>query len=134
MNQRLTSLERAIKSLGEVLNAGLTDAIYRDSAIKRFEYAFELSWKAMAHDLREQGLGDEISGVTRKDLFRIAAREGLIRDPEIWFSFLQMRNLTVHTYDEETAIKVAEGLPLFADEAGYLLDGLAKRSDPTDAP
>ena len=38
-----------------------------------------------------------------KETFRIAALEGFISDPEIWFDFLRKRNLTVHTYQESEA-------------------------------
>ncbi len=40
---------------------------------------------------------------TKKDLFRIATREGLIDSPQAWFQYNEARNLTSHTYDERNA-------------------------------
>ena len=48
-----------------------------------------------------------------REAFRLAAREGLITDPECWFDYLGQRNLTSHTYDEEVAEKIFAVLPDF---------------------
>lgn len=39
-----------------------------------------------------------------------------------------MRGKTSHTYDEEVAIEVVEGIPAFLDEARYLLKQLQERN------
>lgn len=36
-----------------------------------------------------------------KEVFRMAALEGFISDPELRFDFLKKRNLTVHIYNEK---------------------------------
>lgn len=73
----------------------------RDKAgvIHAFEYTFELCWKTMKRILEEEGR----SADSPKSVFRIAATNNLIDDPEIWFEFLKKRNITSHTYDEDDA-------------------------------
>jgi nucleotidyltransferase substrate binding protein (TIGR01987 family) len=41
-----------------------------------------------------------------KAVFREAAKHGIIDNPSDWFSFLDARNLTAHTYVEAVADKV----------------------------
>jgi nucleotidyltransferase substrate binding protein (TIGR01987 family) len=89
-------------------------------AIQAFEYCFELSWKIMKRLLEVRG---KIAN-SPKETFRIAALEGFIDDPELWFNFLEMRNLTVHTYQEEKADKVIQILPQFAEAIRYFLKSI----------
>jgi len=53
-----------------------------------------------AHDEAFMSAQDDLPR-TRKELFRVAARDGLVRDPLIWFGFGDARNLTTHTYKEK---------------------------------
>lgn len=59
-------------------------------AIQSFEYCFELVWKAMKRLLNERGKVVN----SPKEAFRMAALEGFIGDPELWFEFLKKRNIT----------------------------------------
>ena len=79
-------------------------------AIQAFEYCFELSWKIMKRLLQVRG---RIAN-SPKETFRMAALENFIDDPELWYDFLEMRNLTVHTYQEAQADKVIQILPEFS--------------------
>jgi hypothetical protein len=54
----------------------------------------------------------------------MAALEGFITDPEIWFEFLKKRNLTVHTYKEEEALEVVSILPSFSQELHKFLKNI----------
>ncbi|MBF0419289.1 MAG: nucleotidyltransferase substrate binding protein [Magnetococcales bacterium] len=40
-----------------------------------------------------------------------------------------MRGKTSHTYDEEIAMNVVEGIPVFIDEVRHLLKKLQERND-----
>ncbi|MBM3198935.1 MAG: nucleotidyltransferase [Chlamydiae bacterium] len=90
----------------------LTTEQEQAGAIQAFEYCFELTWKLMKRLLQERG---KIANSPR-ETFRMAALEGFIHDPEIWFVFLVKRNLTVHTYEEREAREVLSILPLFSTE------------------
>lgn len=94
----------------------------RDKAgvIKSFEFCYELSWKLLKKVLLNQG----VDLGSPKDCFREAAINKLIRDPVIWFKFLDMRNRTVHTYDLDVLEDIMKILPAFKKEVSDLLDVL----------
>jgi nucleotidyltransferase substrate binding protein (TIGR01987 family) len=89
----LTSLEKAVNALRAVLAraedrtlmSGLdetTRQAIRSGVIQHFEFTFELCWKFMQRWLRENSIPEDADlPRTRKDLFRHAARLGLIEDP-----------------------------------------------------
>lgn len=117
----LTPLVKAVTSLREAL-AQPIDPFIRDATIKRFEFTYELCWKFIQRHLRRQSVTPE--ALTRRDLFRDAAALGLIDDPEAWFKFHDARNLTAHTYNEETAKQVYETARRFLPAAEALLAAL----------
>jgi nucleotidyltransferase substrate binding protein (TIGR01987 family) len=96
----------AVDRLGEALAAPESD-LHRDAAIQRFEFSFELSWKAIQKALRGEG----IDAASPKGCFREAFRLGWIRQEEPWLSMLEDRNLTSHTYDANLAEVVYRRLP-----------------------
>ncbi len=90
----------------------------RNSTIQCFEFSYELAWKTLKRYLSEEL---NIESEVVKQLFRIAANKGLIKDPQPWFDFQKSRNLTSHTYNENTADLVYETAKLFYPEALSLL-------------
>lgn len=114
----LTPFQKALESLEAVL-AVPKDDIVRDATIQRFEYTYELAWKMTKRHL--EWAGTEADSLTRKSLFREAARIGLIADAEPWFDYNEARNLTSHTYDEVRAEEVYEMARRFAVDARRLL-------------
>jgi nucleotidyltransferase substrate binding protein (TIGR01987 family) len=89
-------------------------------AVQAFEFSYELSWKMMRRVLESRGL--EVG--SPKDTFRKAALEKLIDDPETWFGFQKMRNLTVHTYNKEDLEIVVSVFDSFSKELNTLIDRL----------
>ena len=87
--------------------------------IQAFEFCFELSWKTMKRILDKQGIDVN----SPKSTFREAAKNGMINDPQIWFAFIEQRNLTVHTYDSSKAALVVAAIPQFRQE----LDNFIKK-------
>lgn len=67
---------------------------YLDSAAKRFELAFEYTWKAFKIAL--DYLGDEVYGP--RDTITAAGRRGWIESLEQWSAFLIARNAGTHEY------------------------------------
>ena len=61
-----------------------------------------------------------------KVVIREMAQSGLIIDPEVWFGFLEARNLSSHSYDEEVAKKIQDIFNYFYTEADLLLKNLLK--------
>jgi nucleotidyltransferase substrate binding protein (TIGR01987 family) len=97
----LSDLEKAVGKFKQAAHLASSE-INRDATIKRFEFCFELSWKLMQAILQENG----IEAYGPKGSIREAAKLGLINDPKAWLEFLRARNLTSHTYEEDTAQKV----------------------------
>jgi len=104
----LVSLERAVDRLEEAVGAPATD-LNRDASIQRFEFCFELAWKAMQRALRTFG----VDSASPKSCMRAAYRQGWIEE-EPWLAMLGDRNRTSHTYDETLAQEV------YARLAGYI--------------
>lgn len=93
-------------------------ALVRDSAIKRFELVFDVSWKTIKAHLEEEGL----LCASPLACFREAFRQGLLDRHDTWAELVQTRNKTVHTYDERLAEEVYAALP----EALTAFQGLLK--------
>ncbi|OGC06754.1 nucleotidyltransferase [candidate division WOR-1 bacterium RIFOXYA2_FULL_36_21] len=98
---------RALLRLKEVLNIPRND-IVRDSAIQRFEFTLDLSWKALKAYLEDK---KGIVCASPKECFREAYRQGIITYDEAWLDIVDMRNETSHTYYEKTAEEVFLELP-----------------------
>lgn len=114
----LASLERAIQQPKNEFN--------RDSVIQRFEYSFELSWKILK---RYFMLNQNLDESHIKNLFREAGKQGLVDSVENWFAYHKARNLTSHTYNEETAEEVYLAACDFYKDAVVLLSRLEKVLD-----
>lgn len=105
----------------EDARVSIADDLDRDGTIQRFEYTFELAWKTLKRILEYKGLVAN----NPRDTFRLAAREGYIADPTVWFDFLEKRNLTVHTYKEEVAQQIASVFDSFSEQMSSLLSKIS---------
>ncbi len=122
----LSSLLNAVSRLEEAFAAPPANDLERDGCIQRFEYTYELCWKMMRRQLVLMDVGDaDLLG--RRELFREAARRGLITDPELWFSFQKARNLTSHNYDTDKAEETYKTASTFVSHARALLNELLDR-------
>lgn len=97
----------------------------RAGTIQAFKYCFELAWKVMRRVLEERG---KIANSPR-ETFRMAALEGFIDNPELWFEFLKKRNSTVHTYQEAEAANVISICQPFSDEIKKFLKNIGASYD-----
>ena len=104
----IKQFENALTRFREVMAVPKND-IVRDSAIQRFEFTLDLSWK-MAKAFLEEKKG--VVCVSPKECFRESYRQGLIEYSDEWIKFVDMRNETVHTYKEEVAEKIYVYLPI----------------------
>ena len=127
----LTSFENAVNSLVSILNRFQkeNDIDLRDSVIQRFEYTFSMSIKMIKRFLKQTELSEEeLNGMIFSEIIRKANQYNLIStNLETWDEYRQKRNMTSHTYDEETAQKVMTIIPAFKDEAEFLLNRLKER-------
>lgn len=97
--------------------------------IQNFEFVYEISTKMLRRRLEMDALNpSEVDFANFRDVIRIAAEKGLIRDVTAWFGYRQMRNTTAHTYDHHKARQVYEGTQAFLQDARALLARLEERS------
>lgn len=136
----LESLRKAIGALGDLLTVGedrrrmeqFTEVErngLRAGVIQYFEFTYELSWNSIKRWLQENRDPSITVGTTRRHVFRIAAREGLIHDPEGWMEYTYARNLTSHTYKKEIADRVYGEVPAFLRASRQLLATLENSND-----
>jgi nucleotidyltransferase substrate binding protein (TIGR01987 family) len=118
----LLPLEKALASLERALLQP-KDEFTRDSVVQRFEYSYELLWKTLKRVLLSVYRIEENAV---KELFRQAAKMGLIDNVERWFVYHEARNLTSHTYQEDTAEKVYAIAPAFLQDSQKLFIALNK--------
>ncbi|NCT57192.1 MAG: nucleotidyltransferase [Legionella sp.] len=90
--------EKALAQLQKSLNIPKNEYI-RDAVIQRFEFTYELSWKALKAYLATQ----DMLVLSPKETLKVAYQQNLIQDANAWSELHFNRNLTTHTYDEQLA-------------------------------
>ena len=103
---RFNSFLKATQRLEEALNVPPTPLI-QDACIQRFEFSFELGWKAIQEQLRQQGQNCQ----SPKSCLREAFKQGWVEDEIAGIQLLDDRNQTSHTYDEKLANAIYTRLP-----------------------
>ncbi len=140
VNLDLTSLEKAIVSLTQLAQRvadedfmSKQDQVVRfglqAGLIQRLEFTYEICWKMMKRWLEINVTSNSVDGVTRRELFRLAAENRLIEDVETWMTYNAARNQTSHQYDSALAEDTLNLISDFARAAQHLLDNLKARND-----
>lgn len=101
-NERFQDFTNALTRLTESLNLKMESSIIIDGVIQRFEFTYELAWKAMKAYLEQQGVFEP---KTPREVFRESYKIGLITDGDGWLDMMTDRNLTSHTYNEAAALE-----------------------------
>ena len=135
MNDKLNlaPLENAVSRLTEGLaryEKDITDTQIRDGLIQRFEFSYEISHKMLKRHLEAVSpTPEQFDAMAFADLIRSANEQGLLLgDWSSWKIYREMRSKTSHTYYEEIAIEVVQGIPAFLEEARHLLKQLQERN------
>ena len=102
--QRFNNLDRAYQLLASALEIETLSDVERAGVIQFFEMTFELSWKMLKDYLTSEGFTPQSPRETLKQAFQAE----LISDGATWLQALEDRNLTVHTYDDQTAQRIEE--------------------------
>ncbi len=105
--QRLSNYIKVMQLLEDALKIEQPDILQKAGIIQFFEMSFELAWKLLKDFLEEEGFQDVKS--PRAALKR-AIEIGLIYHGHEWMELLEDRNLTTHTYDEETVDKIEQSI------------------------
>lgn len=108
-HQRANSFKKAFSRLREAVELAkqreLSD-LEAQGLIQGFVYTHELAWNTLkdflqVHDFKLYG---------SRDTTRAAFKEGIIENGEVWMEMIRHRNLTAHTYNEDTAEEVVSAI------------------------
>lgn len=103
-------IEFAFDKLGKALDklkTGARDAkeeLEQDGVIKRFEFTFELAWKAVKIALENHGVLANSPKMIMQEAFRL----GWIKDEQICLNMLEDCNRTSHIYNESIAQEILD--------------------------
>ena len=107
--QRFSNYQKALGQLQEAVELSQQRELSRlekQGLIQAFEYTHELAWKTLKDFLEFKGSTEQIYG--SKDATRLAFSYELIDDGQEWMNMIKSRNLTSHTYDEETVNQIVD--------------------------
>lgn len=105
--QRFYNFNKAFKQLERFNEVESLNEMEQQGLIKAFEYTFELAWKTLQDLLKVKGY---IEIVGPRPVIEQSFQDGYISDGNGWMRMHKSRNLTSHTYDEQTAEEIIENI------------------------
>jgi len=120
----LSRLVAAIDNNQQLKNDGYEDFLC-DLLVKRFEFTYEMAWKAIKRYLDLLG----ISALNPRSCFKEAYAQKIITEQEIWLDMIESRNLSSHVYDASQITPILSKIDsyrtAFKSLQSALKDGLA---------
>ncbi|MDO8722210.1 MAG: HI0074 family nucleotidyltransferase substrate-binding subunit [Syntrophales bacterium] len=113
---------KAVADRDEYYNHGFGD-IYLDLIVKRFEFTYEISWKAIKRYLDYIGIG--CTGP--RMCFKEALTQKVIEQEDIWIDMIEQRDLSSHIYDEDEIKEILEKIVDYKEAFEGLLLKLEER-------
>lgn len=104
LQHSLDQLAEALARLHEAFEQPVEAPLVLDGTIQRFEFAFELFWKAFMLTLADSGIETR----SPREAIRGAYAAGIVASEDAWLALLRARNLTTHTYNQTLARQVYE--------------------------
>ncbi len=95
LTKALDKFVNIVERKAEFEEEGFAD-VYLDIVVKRFEFTYEMAWKALKRNLSFLG----VEAKSPRMVFKEAFLQNLIEDEEVWLSMIEQRNLSSHIYDE----------------------------------
>lgn len=105
--QRFSNYRKALAQLTKFMQTTHLNELEEQGLIQAFEYTHELAWKTLSDFLKSKG-NVQIFG--SKDATREAFNLNLLDDGEIWMEMIASRNMTSHTYSEETTKQIVKAI------------------------
>lgn len=106
-HQRFSNFTKAFNQLERFIREDELNEMEEQGLIKAFEYTYELSWKTMQDLLKGKGYQDILGP---RPVIEQSFQDGYVLDGKGWMRMHNSRNLTSHTYDEETAKEIIESI------------------------
>ena len=105
--QRFANYRKALSRLNDAVELShqrpLSD-LEKQGLIQGFEFTHELAWNVLKDYLEEKGY---VGLIGSRDASRMAFKNELLDDGEVWMDMIRARNLSSHTYNIETADLIA---------------------------
>lgn len=127
----ISTLEISLVQLEQAEAESIEYEIFRNAVVKGYELTLETAGKLLRKALKEYtGNPREIDSLNYKDVFRRAAKHGLMTPDEVerWFSYRDNRNNTAHDYGVGFAEETLKLLPGFVNDARHLENVLREES------
>ena len=105
--QRFINFNKAFSQLDRFMQEKSLNEMEEQGLIKAFEYTYELSWKTLQDLLKDKGYTNVVGP---KPVIEQSFQDGYIVDGKGWMRMHVSRNLTSHTYDEETAEEIIKSI------------------------
>ena len=119
----IETLESSLASLRRAPAGSVEFEVFRNAVVKSFELTLETAGKLLRRALKEYGaLPREVDALIWKDVFRTAAKRGLMSDDEMkrWFAYRDNRNNTAHDYGLGFAEETLRLMPSFVEDVRRL--------------
>lgn len=120
----LLTLENAFIQLDKSEKDSIDYDIFRYAAVKGFELSLETAGKLLKKAIKPYfATSKEVDRLIYKDIFRYAAKHGLLTNEEVerWFLYRDNRNNTAHDYGKDFAEKTLVLLPDFIADTKHLI-------------
>jgi nucleotidyltransferase substrate binding protein (TIGR01987 family) len=105
--QRFSNFTKAFKQLQRFVKEEELNEMETQGLIKAFKYTYELSWKTLQDLLTDKGY---VGIIGPKPVIEQSYQDGYIKDGKGWMRMHKSRNLTSHTYDEDTASEIVNSI------------------------
>ncbi|MEM4248026.1 MAG: nucleotidyltransferase substrate binding protein [Candidatus Nanoarchaeia archaeon] len=108
--QRFNQFSKAFAQLKEAIELSKQRSLSKleeQGLVQSFEYTHEIAWNVLKDFLEDKG-AKKLYG--SKDATREAFKVGLIENGEIWMQMIESRNLSSHSYNEETARQIVSAI------------------------
>lgn len=119
----IATLSQAYDSLNQQPKESVAYDIFRAACVKEFEIILEQTGKLLKKCLKPYlASSKQADQLTFKDIFRLAAKHGLIslEEAERWLTYRDNRNDTAHDYGEGFANQTLALLPQFILDASHV--------------
>lgn len=106
--QRFDNYRRALQTLTEAVELSQQrslSTLEQQGVIQGFEFTHELAWNVLKDYLEDQGF---VNIIGSKNATRLAFKNNLITDGDVWMDMVKARNLTSHTYNIELAENITQ--------------------------
>ncbi|MGR3914667.1 MAG: nucleotidyltransferase substrate binding protein [Gammaproteobacteria bacterium] len=108
--QRFANFGKAfarLKAAAELARRRPLSDLEEQGLLRGFADTYELAWRTLKDFYEAKGV-EEIYGPAK--VARIAFRQGVIANDEIWMNMLKDRNMIAHAYNKEAARKIAAAI------------------------